>query len=131
MYFGIVFSNFGSTKSSDAIGFRFNSYNATGLSSLYSSANTGYTCSVNAIKHIAYVYTASECKRYVNGELADTTSVSFPSAAKTTNSIGGWMNADGWHPDARIYRIGISGHAMTAAEVAQRYAFFAERFGIE
>lgn len=129
-YYGILFGDFGSETG--GTGMRANTYNANGVSSQFYGSNMGFTGDVGSgnIKHIVWVFSGTEGKRYVNGELAGTVAITFPSTMNTNYQIGASIKTNAWYPRAKIFRIGLSGHAMTAAEVAERYAFFADRFGI-
>lgn len=133
-YQGVVISN--CPDWGDVAGrMRFYSYRdatSDGISCRYGTTSLGYTSVWGSVKHIAYVFNGSTCVRYVNGEAAGTVNVSYPAGTKgTTWTIGASASTTqpGYY-NGKIFRIGISAAAMTASEIAERFAFFKTRFSI-
>ena len=118
--------------------FKFYSYRSSsdnGLSARYGSTSLGYT-GIRSVKYVAYVFDSTSMTRYVNGVANSPVTVAYQSGTKSQNWVIGGVNAttstagNGAYFNGKIFRIGISASAMTAEEIASRYAFFAERFGI-
>ena len=87
------------------------------------------TVGINTIVYIAITAVNGAAIAYVNGEAVKTTEISFPPATHKTSRVGGYKSSqNNYFPNAEIYRIGISSRAMTAEEIAERYAFFQDRF---
>lgn len=129
-YYGIVYKN---NTASDNDGIRINSRSEGtyhNINGYYDTKAMSYiSCKVP--KYICYVISSSGLARYVNGEqdYTDLTG-SYRSAAHTTSHYIGANNTGTWTLYGNIYRLGISGSAFSAATVAERYAYFKNRFGL-
>lgn len=133
--YGMIFTTC-TTSTALNKGLRVYSYNTLGASSMYNNVSTGYSGGASqtfyqTVRYIALVYTASECKRYVDGELAGTTNLTFPGDTNSIASIGGLNGNNDWLANANIYRIGFSSTALSAADITARYNMYKNRFGME
>lgn len=129
-YIGFLFTNYYDYKNDAGI-FRINSYNNTGFSSHYNNSSFGYAglASFTNPIYIAYVFSGSNVKRYVNGTLQQTITSAFPpSTSLTSFRIGGGSSK--YYFNGNVYRIGMSSEAMSASDIASRYAFFKNRFNL-
>lgn len=129
-YYGIVYKN-GASNGVWA-GLSFQQYDNSGLASyMMASKNLGFTnIGLNYIKYIAFVLTPNGTTQYVNGELVGTTSDVFNSANLYQYNYIGYGYQMARYPYGNLYRFGVSTQALTAAEIAERYAFFKNRFNI-
>lgn len=125
---GFIFSN----RSGDEThlkGLYTYSYNAGGVSAYVNFDTLGYSPTSSGPTYICYVFDGNTCKRYVNGQLAATHTVTYADLSKNTNRIGYEFASDyvGF-PSCNLYRIGISSTAFDADTVALRYQKFRQRF---
>lgn len=129
---GYAFTNRTSENRTD--GFRIYSYvssNGEGMNGTYASTGLGYfgDFATIDIRHIVFVFTSTGETTYVDGEVANTKTLTFPSGSAMTSFRIGGSATPGAYFNGKIYRIGISSTAMTAQEVAERYSFMKNRFG--
>lgn len=111
------------------VGFQTYSYGSTGVSAFATVTNLGFTSTAAGITYICYVFDGNTCKRYINGELAATNSITYSDLSKSTNRIGyEYVSEYVGFPACNLYRIGISSTAFNAGTVAIRYQKLKQRF---
>lgn len=111
-------------------GFYTYSYNTAGISSYVDFTSLGYTSGANAV-YICWTINGTEAKRYVNGSLASTATITPAHLDKATLRIAyEYVNGYVGFPHCKIYRIGIDSRAFSADDVADRYARLQARFGL-
>lgn len=125
-YFGTIFKN-GTTagnqhanlclyqRSKDAISPYYN--NKIMARATIGNLATGYFC---------MVIDSSGTSVYLNGSLLGSDS-DYPYT--TSAFVSAWYVGAGYKPNGRVYRVGLSSTAFTAAEIAERYLYYKDRFG--
>lgn len=107
------------------------SYNSGGISAYVDYASLGYSAASSAA-YICYSIEGNTVKRYLNGELQSTSTITYSDLTGKNAFRIGYEYVSGYvgFPHCNLYRIGIASTAYTAEEIADRYQRFKRRFGL-